>query len=248
MSHHLVLFDIDGTLLSASRVSARTLADVLLEVFGTEGPLAHFDYSGKTDPQIVRELMRAAGVPETRISADMPRTLERYSQTLGLRLTEADVQVKPGVPALLERLGADPNVTLGLLTGNLEICARIKLGPLDLNRYFSFGAYGSDSEDRYALPPVAVARATERTGVRFAGKDVVIVGDSVHDVLCGRSVGVKAVAVATGPTRRGRLEEAGPDAILEDFSDTDAAYRAIVDGAPLRTRRGSRGPDTGSLA
>ena len=100
-------------------------------------------------------------------------------------------------------------MTLGLLTGNLEPCARLKLEPIGANRFFAFGAFGSDDEDRYRLAPVALARAREATGIAFEGREAVIVGDSVHDVLCGRGVGVRAVAVATGKTaardaRRGR--------------------------------------------
>ncbi len=226
----LVLFDIDGTLLSASRVPARILGEVLTEVFGTPGALEGFDYSGKTDPQIARELMQAAGVTAERINGALPEALSRYLERLAAGLAPEHVKAKPGVKPLLDRLAANPRVTLGLLTGNLEPGARLKLRPLDLNRYFPFGAYGSDSEDRYALPSLAVARAHARTGVRFEGKSVVIVGDSVHDVLCGRSIGVKAVAVATGPTPKSRLLGCGPDALLDDFSDTEAALTALLDG------------------
>lgn len=227
----LILFDIDGTLLSASRVPARILGEVLTEVFGTCGPLEGFDYSGKTDPQIARELMRRAGVAEEHIAEALPGALARYLEQLAARLAPEHVKAKPGVGPLLDRLAADPRVVLGLLTGNLEPGARIKLRPLDLNRYFPFGAYGSDSEDRYTLPSLAVARAHARTGVWFAGPAVVIVGDSVHDVLCGRSIGVKAVAVATGPTPKDRLLASGPDALLDDFSDTEAALTVLLDGA-----------------
>ena len=229
--NRLVLFDIDGTLLSASSVPARILGEVLTEVFGTPAAMEGFDYSGKTDPQIARELMRGAGVGEEQIARALPEALSRYLERLAARLAPEHVKAKPGVGPLLDRLAAEPGVTLGLLTGNLERGARIKLGPLDLNRHFSFGAYGSDSEDRYTLPPLAVERAYARTGVRFVGQEVVIVGDSVHDVLCGRSIGVRAVAVSTGPTPRGRLLASGPDALLDDFSDTEAALRALLNGA-----------------
>jgi phosphoglycolate phosphatase-like HAD superfamily hydrolase len=130
----------------------------------------------------------------------------------------------------LEALAATTGVTLGLLTGNLEPCARAKLAPLDANRHFPFGAFGSDHEDRYRLPALAVARARELTGREFAGKRVVIVGDSVHDVLCGRGLGVRAVAVATGRTPSRRLAAESPDALLDDFSQTEAALRAILEG------------------
>ena len=119
-------------------------------------------------------------------------------------------------------------MTLGLLTGNLERGARLKLEPPDFNRYFPFGAFGSDSADRYRLPAIAVARAKERTGRAFTGKSVVVVGDSVHDVGCGRSLGVRSVAVATGITSTERLAAEKPDALMADFSDTKRALEAIL--------------------
>ena len=186
-----------------------------------------FDFSGKTDPQIVRELV-LEDVGRERFERDLPRALELYLEELERQLKPDTVVPKPGITALLERLAADPRVTLGLLTGNLERGARLKLAPPDFNRYFAFGAFGSDSADRYQLPPVAVERALAHTGRRFSGKSVVVVGDSVHDVACGRTLGVRAVAVATGITSVGapRRRAAGRD--LEDFADTDRALEAIL--------------------
>jgi phosphoglycolate phosphatase-like HAD superfamily hydrolase len=228
MRRRLVLFDIDGTLLSAGGISARALSATLLEAFGTEGDAASYDYSGKTDPQIVRDLMRGAGFAEAEIDARLPGALARYQGRLLAWLRPEDVVPKPGVSPLLQALALDERVTLGLLTGNLEPCARAKIAPLDANRYFPFGAYGSDHEDRYRLPAVALERGRAVAGITFAGPDVVIVGDSVHDVLCGRSLGVRAVAVATGKTPAARLAEVAPHALLGDFTDTAAAVRAIL--------------------
>jgi len=225
-----VLFDIDGTLLSAGRISARMFGEALLEAFGTVGDAASFDYSGKTDPQIVRELMRGAGFTDREIEARRPAALEDYRQRLAASIRPEDVAPKPGVAPLLDALAGRPEVTLALLTGNLEPTARLKLAPVDANRYFPFGAFGSDHEDRYQLPRVAQERARDAVGVLFEGRDIVIVGDSVHDVLCGRELGVRAVAVATGRTSPGRLAEAGPDALLPDFSDTAATVSAILGG------------------
>jgi phosphoglycolate phosphatase-like HAD superfamily hydrolase len=104
----------------------------------------------------------------------------------------------------------------------------MKLEPPRFNDYFPFGAFGSDSADRYQLPVLAVSRAAERTGRRFEGKAVVIVGDSVHDVACGRALGVRSVAVATGPTRADRLAAERPDALLESFVDVDRGLQAIL--------------------
>jgi phosphoglycolate phosphatase-like HAD superfamily hydrolase len=224
----LVLFDIDGTLLSAHDVSAACFGSALEEVFGTRGPIEDYDYSGKTDPQIVRELMREAGVSETAIDRHMARMLGRYAERLAVALRPEHVHAKPGVGALLEALAAESGASLGLLTGNLEACARLKLAPLGANPYFAFGAFGSDHEDRYRLPAIALERARALLGRPFEGADLVIVGDSVHDVRCGSSLGVRAVAVATGRTSRRRLAAAGPAALLADFSDTAAALAAIL--------------------
>jgi len=224
----LVLFDIDGTLLSAGGVSARALEAALVETFGTAGPSSGYDYSGKTDPQIVRELMREAGFDDRAIEERRPLALERYRGRLAEWLGAEDVRQKPGVLELLAALEHEPGVELGLLTGNLEPCARLKLEPIGANRFFAFGAFGSDDEDRYRLVPVALARAREATGIAFEGREAVIVGDSVHDVLCGRGVGVRAVAVATGKTAAAALAGAGPDALVSDFSDTASGLRAIL--------------------
>jgi phosphoglycolate phosphatase-like HAD superfamily hydrolase len=228
LTPRLVLFDIDQTLLSAGGQSARALEGALLEVFGTTGPVHGFDYSGKTDPQIVRELMRGAGLADDLIEERRAAALERYLELLRTSLRPEHVAAKPGVGALLAALSEEPGVTLGLLTGNLEPSARLKLQPLDANRHFAFGAFGSDHEDRYQLPPIALDRARAATGHRFRGPDTVIVGDSIHDVLCGRAVGVRSVAVGTGRTSRRALQEAGADALLADFSDTEASLRAIL--------------------
>ena len=228
MKKRLVLFDIDGTLLSAGGISARALADALAETFGTAGPMEGYDYSGKTDPLIVRELMAGAGFSQSGIDAKMALTLDLYKQRLAASLRPDHVTPKPGVAKLVAALAQDPEVTLGLLTGNLEPCARLKLGPLGMNRHFGFGAFGSDHEDRHRLPPVAVERALAATGHRFVGKQVVVVGDSIHDVRCGRGLGVRAVAVASGKTSLEVLARESPDALLGDCADTEASIRAIL--------------------
>jgi phosphoglycolate phosphatase-like HAD superfamily hydrolase len=226
----LVLFDIDGTLLSAGAVSRRALRIALEESFGTVGGMESYDYSGKTDPQIVVELMAAEGIPDARVRERLKACLAVYQEALGRELRPEHVAAKPGVPALLEELQKEPSVTLGLLTGNLERCARIKLDPLSLNPFFPFGAFGSDDADRYALPRVAVERALRATGTAFSGKSVVIVGDSIHDVRCGQDLGVRAVAVASGRTSKEVLARESPDALLADFEGTAEALDAILGG------------------
>lgn len=225
--HRLVLFDIDGTLISAGRAARESVLAALESVYGWSGGASMHDFSGKTDPQIVREIVAKVVGPD-RCEAELPHALARYLEEFSRRLTPDAVKPKPGVPGLLARLDREPRVTLGLLTGNLERGARMKLEPPDFNRYFPFGAFGSDSADRYCLPAVALERARARTGRSFQGKEIVIVGDSIHDVACGRSLGVRSVAVATGPTPAARLAEENPDALFADFSDEEASLEAIL--------------------
>ena len=226
----LVLFDIDGTLLSAGRAAREAVLSALGRVYGwtPEGDRGQkHDFSGKTDPQIVRELI-AGNVGSERCEAELEKALEAYLQEFERRLEPGSVVPKPGIPELLERLSHTPGVVLGLLTGNIERGARLKLEPPGFNRYFPFGAFGSDSADRYCLPALAVGRARDHSGMEFRGKSVVVIGDSVHDIACGRSLGVRSVAVATGPTPPERLLEEEPDVFFKDFSDVDAALREIL--------------------
>jgi phosphoglycolate phosphatase len=223
----LILFDIDGTLLSSGRAARDSILAALESVLGWKGSADGNDFSGKTDPQILRELV-AESVGAERFDATLGDVLDRYVEELRRRLRPEAVVPKPGVPALLERLAGLPGVVLGLLTGNIERGARLKLGPPDFNRFFPFGAFGDDSADRYCLPAVAVARARERTGKDFPPSSVVVIGDSVHDVGCGRTLGARTIAVATGPTPPEKLEAERPHALFPDFSDVDAATEAIL--------------------
>jgi phosphoglycolate phosphatase-like HAD superfamily hydrolase len=231
-SRRLILFDIDGTLVSAGRVARDSILRALESAYVWKAGEEHedrsrYDFSGKTDPQIVRDLV-IDRVGAERCESDLPRALDLYLKELERQLEPGSVVAKPGIAALLSRLAAEPFVTLGLMTGNLERGARLKLEPPDFNRYFPFGAFGSDSADRYQLPRIAVSRARERTGHVFEGKAIVVVGDSVHDVGCGRSLGVRSVAVATGITSPERLAAENPDALLADCSDTERALEAIL--------------------
>ena len=223
----LILFDIDGTLLSAGRAARDSILAALRAVLSWKGSADGNDFSGKTDPQILRELVEES-VGGDRFDATLGEVLDRYVEELESRLRPDAVVPKPGIPALLERLAREPGVVLGLLTGNIERGARLKLGPPDFNRFFPFGAFGDDSADRYRLPAVAVARARERTGRDFPAASVVVIGDSVHDVGCGRSLGARTIAVATGPTPAETLAAERPHALFSDFSDVDAAAEAIL--------------------
>jgi len=226
----LVLFDIDGTLLLSDGAGRRAIQRALIEVFGTTGPLDyHFD--GKTDPQIVRELMRLAGHGDERIDLGMASLLTRYVECLHEELADRGhrAYTLPGVPQLLDALESKSNVILGLLTGNLEQGARAKLAAvgLDVGR-FRIGAYGSDHEHRHELPAIARDRSRGVLGIDVPGERIVVIGDTPADLTCGKSLGASAIGVATGRYSVAQLLEHDPVAAFEDLSDTEAVVRAIL--------------------
>jgi phosphoglycolate phosphatase-like HAD superfamily hydrolase len=227
----LLLFDIDGTLLSAQGAPRRAFHKAMEEVYETAGPIATHTFDGKTDPQIARELLRASGFDDALITERMPALWQAYLRelTVELQVPGHETRVYPGVRELLGRLQArSGELLLGLLTGNIAPGAELKLSSAGLGGIFAFGAFGSDAERRDDLPPVAVARAHAHCGVRFTGSDVVVIGDTPHDVACGRAIGVRAVAVATGRHDAGSLRACGADAVLDDFADTEAALAVVL--------------------
>jgi phosphoglycolate phosphatase len=213
----LVLFDIDGTLLDCGPQVRPLFASALVEVFGTAGDVDGYDFTGRTDPRIVLDLVTAAGVPEPEAREKLPRMRELYLERLSRALDRRVMRLLPGVEEVLERLAAREDVVLALLTGNWEPGARAKLSRFDLNRFFGFGAFGCDGVDRSDLPPVALDRAERVVGRRFQPEEVLIVGDSVHDVSCARAHGIPCLAVATGRTSPAALHDAGADWVVPDL-------------------------------
>ena len=213
----LILFDIDGTLLNCGRQVAEVFISALREVYGTHGDLGSYSFAGRTDPGIVLDLMRASGIPQSAVLERLPRMQRLYLERLEDRLESSEMQLLPGVRDLLDRLAGKSDLTLGLLTGNWSQGARIKLSKFDLNGYFPFGAFGDDGFDRRDLVPAALTRAEAATGCRFKAAEVLIVGDSVLDVACGRAHGVPVLAVATGFTPAAALDAAGADWVTPDL-------------------------------
>ncbi|MDO9391557.1 MAG: HAD hydrolase-like protein [bacterium] len=224
---HLVLFDIDGTLVHCGATPRRVFKQALLEVFGTAGPIDNWIFDGKTDPMIVQELMEAAGVPCSKQMTE--RALNLYSSALQIELPKApDKKIYPGVRELLEELGKHP-VLLGLLTGNIKPGAKAKLESLDLWHHFPFGAFADDSSVRRELADIAVQRAFELSGQRFTAKQIVIIGDTEHDINCGRHLGVRTIGVGTGRSSAAKLLEHGADKAFEDFREHQEVARVILE-------------------
>lgn len=227
----LVLFDIDGTLLTAGGAGARALRDALLEIFGETGPIGAYSMAGRTDPQIVRELMTATGRTVQEIEPRYQEVWDVYLRNLRDEVARTRIQALPGVPALLDRVEAEGNSTLlALLTGNVEQGARMKVDAAGLGfDRFRLGAYGSDHWERRELPAVAVRRARDLAGLEYQGKEIVIIGDTPFDIACGEHLGVRTIAVATGGHPADELAACGPDYLFEDLTDGEAVWRAIAE-------------------
>lgn len=226
----LALFDIDGTILWTDGAGRRAIQRALVEVFGSMGPADHW-FDGKTDPQIVRELMRHEGHDDAHIDARLPRLLDRYVGLLRdeLRNPEHPPRLLPGVTELLDALEARDDVVLGLLTGNLAAGAAEKLRAVGIDpARFAVGAFGSDHERRPMLPAVARARAERALGREIPGEAVVVIGDTPADVECGRGIGARAIGVATGRYPVEELARHGAAAVFADLGDTAAVVRAIL--------------------
>ena len=226
----LVLFDIDGTLLSADGAGKRAVHRALMEVFGTTGYIPGYSFAGRTDPEIVHDLLRSADISDREIEAALPALWFRYVENLHHEVHYTRVDALPGVAELLERVEVHhAEMLLGVLTGNIREGARIKIDAARLRfRRFRVGAFGSDHAHRSELPAIAVERARALTGIVYSGKEIVIIGDTPKDVECGAHLGVRTIAVATGHHPEDELAAAGADHVFTDLRDVERVWQAIT--------------------
>ena len=227
----LVLFDIDGTLLNSGGVGRASMQRALSEVFGSPGD-SSYRYDGKTDKQIVRDVMRLEGHSDEHIDARMSFLIDRYLDGLreGIESRKFHVRPLPGVVEILDALEARDDVVLGLLTGNVEAGARAKLSAagIDPDR-FRVNAFGSDHEHRPRLPAIAQRRFGEALGSEVVGEKVVVIGDTPADIECGRELGARAIGVASGHYSVAELEKHSPYAVFESLRDTGKVLETILD-------------------
>lgn len=222
METTLLLFDIDGTLLTTGGCGERALRCAVRDFFGKEDDLREIEIAGRTDTSIARQLLRKYEGDEERAH----EVLAHYLRHLPGFLAETEGRLLPGVAELLAALRDRPGVVLALLTGNLQRGAEHKLERYGVWHYFQFGAFADDHHDRNKLGAVALARARER-GWEPRPDRVFVIGDTPHDIACARACGARAVGVATGGSSFEALRSAEPDALLRDLSDLPAVLRVF---------------------
>jgi phosphoglycolate phosphatase-like HAD superfamily hydrolase len=217
---HVLLFDIDGTLLSSAGAGKAAIEGALTGEFGV-AIRGHVPYSGRTDRAIGRDLFRVHELEDS--AENWERLIAGYLGRLPGTLANHPGQVLPGVAALLEQLrGRRGEVALGLLTGNIREGARLKLAHYGLAEHFAFGGFGDRHHDRDEVAREALAEATCHLNGKVHLERVWVIGDTPLDVSCARAIGARVLAVATGWHTREELHASEPDLLLSDLSDPDA--------------------------
>jgi phosphoglycolate phosphatase-like HAD superfamily hydrolase len=223
---HLLLWDIDGTLIASGGAGMRALEIALRDVFGIEGSLTDIDFAGRTDTWIMREIFRKFRLPAT--ADNFCRCFDGYVAALPSAMNNPHTRVLPGVRDVLRAARHHGAIAQGLLTGNMRHGAQVKLAYHGLWDYFEFGAFADDSENRNELGPHAVRRALERHGVNFAADDVWVIGDTPHDIACGKSIGARTLAVGTGGSTVDQLRAYQPTYVVEDLADAEAVLQRLI--------------------
>jgi len=221
----VVLFDIDGTLLDMRGAGRKSFVRALKSVFGWDDDIRYIHFAGNTDLNVLHQVMEAHGRALT--DDDRRRFFERMPVDLTQTAGEAELVIYPGVRELLEKLSADPQVMLGLVTGNVEACARIKLRQFDLHEHFVLGAFGDDHADRAEIASLAMKRVRDSLRPGQEIDALFLVGDTPFDIAAAKSINAKSIAVATGKFTVDALENEGADHVLTDLSDTKAVLAIL---------------------
>ncbi|HNR26402.1 MAG TPA: HAD family hydrolase [Methanobacteriaceae archaeon] len=221
----LVLFDIDGTLVRGARCHYQAFVQAVDKFYQMREDISGINYAGKTDPQILREVLTMGGVEEKAIQRDFQACLQYMIDYYQKHVHQENIQVLGGVNELLSQLQSK-EVLLGLTTGNLEPIAHAKLGRVGLDDYFPFGGFGSDSEERRGLVKKALERAHDLH--HYHGDRIFVVGDTPRDVDAAKPFQIHTLAVATGRYSSQELDQTGADYVLEDLKDLDRILEIIM--------------------
>ena len=225
MAKRLLLWDIDSTLINSAGAGLTSLRNAIKRRYDVDDDLHDIEIAGRTDAHIARSILAKYGVATT--ADNVSAFLEEYLDGLRELLPHTSGRVLPGVAELLDRLHAKENRVLALLTGNLQRGAELKLRRYGLWDYFEFGAFADDHHDRNQLGPFARTRACERHDFDFPPQAIDVIGDTAHDIACGKAIGARTIAVATGSSSVDQLAACAPDFVFEDLSDVDAVIEQL---------------------
>jgi phosphoglycolate phosphatase-like HAD superfamily hydrolase len=224
-ARRLLLFDIDGTLIHSGGAGVEALKSGFKERFGIDEDLSGIEIAGMTDSGIVLNILNKHKIPAT--NENVSAFLDSYVHFLSLELPRRKGKLLPGVLKLLERLKSRPHVVLALLTGNVSRGAQLKLEHYGVWHFFEFGAFADDHRDRNQLGRFARARAKEKHGREFVASEIDIIGDTPRDIACGKALGARTIAVATGRWSRGDLAKHHPDFLIDDLSDVETIINTL---------------------
>ena len=219
MRKRLLLFDIDGTLIHSGGAGVHALIAAFRERFGITDDLRGIEIAGMTDSGIVTSILKKHNIPAT--TENVSAFLDSYVHFLSLELPRREGKLLPGVLELLEELKSRPHLVLALLTGNVSRGAQLKLEHYGVWHFFEFGAFADDHHDRNRLGTVARAWAREKHGRQFSTSQIDVIGDTPRDIACGKAIGARTIAVATGKWSREQLAEHQPDFLIDDLSNVN---------------------------
>ncbi len=223
----LILFDIDGTLMDSGGAGKTAMELAVNDTFGFPDGLKEIDFAGSTDLWIISQTLRKAGMDHNENL--LQSIIKSYLEHLPRALVKAKGSLKPGAERLVSMVSSSNDMLCGLLTGNIQRGAMLKLSHFNIDSHFKMGAFGDDNQDRNKLLPIAVNRAYETSTVKFDYRDCILIGDTPKDVIAAKIHGAKCLGVATGPYSTEQLLHAGAFAALEDFSDTDRVFSLLND-------------------
>ena len=215
----LLLWDVDGTLMSSGKAGVAAFNRAVEKLYGVKVSTEAIDFRGRTDFRNAYNMLKYLGMEE---SPERARELiEAYLEELPQELLQRSGAAYPGILEILEKADQSKHVLSGLLTGNFSRGAELKLSCCGLWNFFKFGAFGEDSTERNELGPIAVQRAKEIHGVEFESDEIFVIGDTPHDIECGKTIGARTIAVATGGYSFEELFRHQPTAVFENLGDTE---------------------------